>query len=329
MNRAHSFNPEHDYALASGRETFTPPAQIVTLRKSMALLPALWASQGDAILLADFFSDEEIADFKNRPEILEKGLILIKQGEKTDSDFIPSPWGWDHTVARRFLAAGIPAESLPSPEWIDSLRQLSHRSTAAEFCRLLNETPYGKQHHQPPAEEFHDAEEAIKWWINHPGAFFKAPWSSSGRGVLDSDSTTPDKVAQWIKGIIRRQGSVMAEERFDKQQDFATEWNVSENGADFAGFSLFHTDSRGHYLGNETFPSSELGRRIKEKAPGFSDELIFTQKSIINSLIAPHYHGPLGIDMMSNSAGEMRLCVEINLRMTMGHVTLLRQQQNK
>ena len=45
----------------------------------------------------------------------------------------------------------------------------------------------------------------------------------------------------------------------------------------------------------------------------------------LDSIIAPHYDGPLGIDMMfyKNENGEIALnpCVEVNLRMTMGMVT--------
>ena len=45
----------------------------------------------------------------------------------------------------------------------------------------------------------------------------------------------------------------------------------------------------------------------------------------IDELIAPHYDGPVGIDMMfywdENGKIALNPCVEVNLRMTMGMVT--------
>ena len=45
----------------------------------------------------------------------------------------------------------------------------------------------------------------------------------------------------------------------------------------------------------------------------------------IDDLIAPHYDGPVGIDMMlywdENGRIALNPCVEVNLRMTMGMVT--------
>ena len=46
---------------------------------------------------------------------------------------------------------------------------------------------------------------------------------------------------------------------------------------------------------------------------------------VLDALIAPHYDGPLGVDMMlyRNTDGTIALnpCVEVNLRMTMGMIT--------
>jgi hypothetical protein len=55
------------------------------------------------------------------------------------------------------------------------------------------------------------------------------------------------------------------------------------------------------------------------------DQVVEEVLKAIDTLIAPHYSGPLGIDMMlyRDDKGEIAInpCVEVNLRMTMGMVT--------
>lgn len=55
------------------------------------------------------------------------------------------------------------------------------------------------------------------------------------------------------------------------------------------------------------------------------DSVIGQVLMTINDLVAPHYDGPLGIDMMlyrdENGKIALNPCVEVNLRMTMGMVT--------
>ena len=43
----HVFNPDHDIALAFGKEGFTPPAAGRGMRNDLAFLPAIWAEKGD------------------------------------------------------------------------------------------------------------------------------------------------------------------------------------------------------------------------------------------------------------------------------------------
>lgn len=53
MPTLHIFNPETDYALASGRPQYTPPKNVVKLRRMLAAIPALWAEPGDDILMLE------------------------------------------------------------------------------------------------------------------------------------------------------------------------------------------------------------------------------------------------------------------------------------
>ena len=49
----HIFNPEHDIALASGLSNFTAPHAGRQLRHDLGFLPALWAGEGDVVLVDD------------------------------------------------------------------------------------------------------------------------------------------------------------------------------------------------------------------------------------------------------------------------------------
>lgn len=327
------FNPEHDFALALGRRFYSPPAFALRLAREMEEQASEWIRPEDDVLSLY----PESLDPGRMPDISNTNLKkpgINKTNGKPDINKaegrILRPWGWDFSVKRRLSSIGFSDEYLPSDEWIDSLRELSHRRTSIEFCRLLNtlfeeERANGNLQipgEQPLPEEFRSAEEAMMRLKEQPDSFLKMPWSSSGRGVISSTSFSREKTRQWIEGCIKKQGSVIIEPAAEKVLDFATEWEVSDGNAEFLGVSLFQTEPRGQYSGNQFLPQEQLIERITEASPLFTPILIKLQKSAIETLIAPTYSGPLGIDMLADKSGDIRACIELNLRMTMGMVAL-------
>lgn len=307
----HIFNPDTDYALASGSYSYNPPKSVVQLADRMALFPACYAAEDDAVVAySDIPQIKSLLDDRDIPDI--------------------RPWGWNHTIRRRLLKAGVPPEALPSPEWIDALRRMSHRRTTIKANIMINddltEAGCDSRHISPIPMEFSDPEEAIEWLRKAGKAYFKAPWSSSGRGVLFTEGMDEERINQWIRGIIGRQGSVMAEFAAERSLDFATEWTMFDGEATFEGYSLFETSHRGKYHGNSNLTQDEILDRIKEVAPDFNTVWIAAQKRMLENLI-PEYDGPLGIDMLATSDGAIRSCVEINLRMTMGYAKILEKRR--
>ena len=148
----------------------------------------------------------------------------------------------------------------------------------------------------------------------------KAPWSSSGRGVLFIDNLD-DKEARRIEKIIESQGFVMAESFFEKEIDFALEFENTDGKWHFAGYSLFSTDEHGAYkqnvLASDEFLKAEICKhadaekldKIVEFYCGYFQE---RDEELRGNKI-------IGVDMM---AGNRRIhpCVEINVRHTMGIV---------
>ena len=318
----HIFNPDTDYALAVGNLHFTPSAKIIEVAAKYALLPALWALENDFILIP-----EDYCSFENDNPFLrvlhEKNIRYVKPSELKDCRFTAiKPWGWNYTLRDFLLNNHIDATLLPSVEDINCLRNLSHRRLCIPFNIFLRDN-YKNNYFTPyDNSELKTGEEVCKFIEKHDFAVFKAPWSSSGRGIVFSKNFTPQLLDEWIFGIFRKQGSVMAEIENEKILDFATEWICHDGKANFLGFSVFETSSRGKYVKNINGSQSDLIEIIKSKTPFWSTDIIDIQKSALEKFVCPAYSGPAGIDMLIDKFHRINPCVEINLRMTMGHAAI-------
>ena len=326
MTTLHIFNPEHDLALASGLSNYTAPHAGRQLRYDLGWIPALWAQQGDYILV----DDQDIAT--KAVEKLQKKLALpnvnfITQNAHPIHPDVLSPWGWDAAIRARMQRLLPNSPLLPSDAQIDHIRQLSHRSTSALLLKQLHAT----LHHSAlvgEAMECHTASEvttAISQWKK---VVIKAPWSSSGRGIRFVDQVLTPSAEGWLQNTLSQQGSVMVEPYYNKVKDFGMEFAADGNGhIEYLGLSLFHTRN-GAYTGNllatEAYKRQELGRYLS------IDLLNEVQQCICQQLagILQSYQGMFGIDMMivgteaNDKQAYLHPCVEINLRRTMGHVAL-------
>lgn len=317
----HYFNPETDYALACGMNVYNLPAKIKELKRRLMLLPAMYASPGD-IISVDSVPSGGFDSVQYYPLVEEKGLSLIDFRELPDvfakyEDVEFRPWGWNHSLLHDLLAAGVPENRIKRKEEVETIRDLSHRRTAIEFNHILaNLLPDVEEN--LPAEIF-SMEMAKEVLDNEEDVFFKLPWSSSGRGVVRTSDMSCDKLLEWVSGGIAKQGSVIVERAFPKSADFATEWWCRDGQCEFIGVSLFRASASGKYLGNVDASQSELADLIKGYAPPFGDRIIAAQKEALDRIISPYYSGPLGIDMLATDEGKIVPCIEINLRMTMGH----------
>jgi len=318
----HIFNPETDFARGSmnaGR--YTPKKHIVELRRKLSLLVALPAAPGDSVFFLDgipgrgsmpdavarYFKDNDIS-FSEEADL--KNTISIS------SDVAIKPWGWNPCLVDYLREIGVPSTLLPSRDELDQICRLSHRRMTIAFHHL-----YGDSGFRIPVEL--DSSEAVRHWLsNNPDSYFKAPWSSSGRGVQRSVDMRYDKLMEWTGSVIRKQGSLLAEASSDKILDFATEWTCSGGTAQYLGISVFKTSGRGIYQGNIVSSQAALSDYISGFTTAWSEEVIKRQKMVIDILLSPYYNGDLGIDMLVDSRGMINPCVEINLRTTMGHVAL-------
>lgn len=314
------FNPETDYALADGSPVYTAPASVRKMRDLLALLPALYAGNGNAILLPFGLSEKMIASGPLYEICREKNLEIV--AFQNAASILPEatairPWGWNEALRKRLADCGANPNLLPSSLNLQDLRELSHRHSTIRFHEFFH--GYGYKAFDLP-EEISMADRAVERFVESKNLYFKAPWSSSGRGIMLTDDLDICHVEPWVRGIINTQGSVLCETAYSRLIDFASEWNYSRGEADFIGLSLFSTSRRGKYHLNYLYDDNEIREKIDAVADVSLQDIIDLQKRALQNVIGTRYEGPLGIDMFVSTERKINPCVEINFRMTMGMV---------
>lgn len=315
MPQLHLFYPENDLALARGIANYTAPPAAVSLRRSGYLLPLWYAAGSDDRVIC------EGADERWLARVQRTFGIHADVWNHSTGGFEPAPWGWSLASRRFFSNLGFDAVALPPDSALERIRALSHRRTAAIVHSRLTEALPGLKL-TPAAEEITDIAAAEAFLDRCPDAIFKLPWSSSGRGLVPVDPSIRKRKLPEIKGMIARQGSVMAEPRLARRSDFALLYDMADGHAAFRGYSLFTTESSGNYTGNIIMPQDEIARRlISESSPALT-LLPEVLGHVLESVLGTGYNGPVGADMLTVAGSDAVALTEINLRMTMGRAVL-------
>lgn len=306
----HLFFPENDLALARDLDRYTAPPAAVRLRHAGEALPLWYGADGDRFVASGInavWLDGMKARF---------GMDIDVFDYRPDA-YRAAPWGWSRASRTVFRRLGFSPETLPPDSLLELLRALSHRRTASEVARLLRQaTGTGE-----PAEEIFSADELASFLERVPRAIVKLPWSSSGRGMVAIDRNTFGAQRRMVEGKIRRQGSVMAERHYDKALDFAMLFNMSGGRCMPAGLSVFETAGLGIYTGNVLAGEDELSDMICSRTGEAAfDAVRAALPGVLERVIGKDYEGPLGVDMMATADGGFVPVVEMNLRMTMGHL---------
>ncbi|MBR1688691.1 MAG: hypothetical protein IJ710_09230 [Prevotella sp.] len=326
MTKLHIFNPEHDLSLASNLANFTPPHAARQLRSDLGFLPAIWADEGDGVLVDDAaYAEKTYKKFVANAKIGRKQIRWVTKQDlhSLHPDRI-EPWGWDATLRNFLIRYGVSKQLLPTLEQIDELRWLSHRRCAAQLLQSIRLRD-GLTGGVSECRSVEEVEQQIAAWGN---VVLKAPWSSSGRGLRFVDGRPNSYVYGWLNNLLQRQGSVMVEPYYNKVKDFGMEFHSDGKGQiDYLGLSLFHT-ANGAYTGNVLATEQNKEDALSRYIPVTYIETV--RKEIQQRLAEAFkgkYVGPFGIDMMIVAQDEkqgfvLHPCVEINLRRTMGHVAL-------
>ncbi len=318
------FNPEHDLILAYNRANITLPHVVQEFRQNMGFLPSLWAKDGDCVLVDDIAY--ALKAVKGVSSLRSDVLFLTRDDLKKLYFSSIEPWGWNEDLVLMLKASGIREDLLPKKETLSLIRELSSRRTSKEALSYLREgithLTLGESFY---TESFSEVNDLLK---KYGKIIVKALWSSSGRGLryVSKYDGIDESTSGWIKRMILEQKGVMVEPYYCKVQDFAMEFfSDAKGGISYQGLSIFDASS-GRYLGNivagEERKLSLLTKYIKK------DVILYVRKRIeeyFSKLFFQRYSGPFGIDMMVvthpfASGFLLHPCVEVNLRMTMGHV---------
>ena len=322
--KLHIFNPEHDLALAAHLRQFTAPHAGRQLRSDLAFIPALWADQGDLVLVDDIDNARDKVRHLGE-HLLEKVEFITKlQLEhllKTEFIDCVHPWGWDLSLKGELERIGLPEIMLPTDEVLDKVRAISSRQWAAEH--LQQDVVY--------ADNFALVKECVMKWGK---AVVKAPWSSSGRGVkyvsADEFRTNGEYPAfqRWVSNIIFRQGGVTVEPYYNKVKDFGMEFEAIDGQIVYRGLSLFQV-AKNAYTGNVLASEEEKEEMLHSYVSHEQLEAISQHVcEVMQPALKGVYSGPFGVDMMvcAKEPGSKDVfinpCIELNLRRTMGHVAL-------
>lgn len=324
----HIFNPEHDLVLAGNTANFTAPHAARQLKTGLGFLPALWASDGDAVLVED--RDYAFKALKRASVQAERQFERVWFVEPSDIQSLYfsriEPWGWDVALRNFLLRHGIDKRLLPNLEQLDGLRMLSHRLTSHKLLKSMSNTD-GLTGQSFVCSSINEVSECVKCLGQ---AVIKMPWSCSGRGLrfVEGGDISEPHLHGWIKNALIAQDNLMVEPYYKKVKDFGMEFFCDDNGCvSYKGLSLFSTVN-GAYTGNIIATERAKLEAISRYVPEFLLENI--KKSICNFMsgeLAGRYSGPFGVDMMivprTNRDGFLvHPCVEVNLRRTMGHVAL-------
>lgn len=322
--KLHVFNPEHDIALAYDKPHIMVPHVAQELRMALGWLPAVWAEDGDCVLVDDIrFALKAVAPFGN---IAADVLFVGREDLSSLPIDAVEPWGWDRRIRAELAEGGVDERLLPSDAQLADIRMLSGREhTTGMLERLrqgLENVTCGEAFR---CVDMNEVEECIG---RNPAVVVKAPWSSSGRGIRYVNVECDEAKRAWIQKMIEKQGYVMVEPRYNRMADFAAEFYAHDSGrVEFEGISVFHTQN-GKYTGNVIADEEEKRFRLARYVDtDLLDVIIGRIEEIMPELLPGRYTGPFGVDMMAVAdmpSGRLKLhpCVEINLRRTMGHVAL-------
>lgn len=325
--KLHIFNPEHDIALAYGTESITLPHAIQEFKMNLGYIPALWANDGDCVLVDDVpYALKALA----KTHRCHADVVFVTIDDLKAADFSSiDPWGWDLSLRSMLSKSGIIINGKDLCDVVDDriLTDVKHFSNRSHTSALLKLIRAGIE----------DMTCGESFYVTHPEDIFnlvekygqvvvKAPWSSSGRGVkyLSEKEVCPSKLG-WIKNIINRQGGLCVEPYHNKVKDFAMEFYSHGDGhISYCGLSLFNTDGvsyTGNVIASESYKMELLSKYVSEEMLTRIRENII---KVFSSYLSGSYQGPFGVDMMIVSGGAngflLNPCIEINLRRTMGHV---------
>jgi hypothetical protein len=331
------FNASNDSALACNNLSYSPTKFVKVFENDLATLPMLFATEYDIVLVneqpsEDFISQLQKFGFKLPHFVTKDDFFEHQQSLKYNLRAL-KPWGWSRTVHTIFRTVKNQfTKTTVCSDWNPQLRELSGRQTAATILQTIVEQklPFVLSESAIP-KPLKSVETIPQLFSQNERWVLKAPWSSSGRGLMRISPQRYDKTEQtWAQGIIDEQGFVMIEPWHDKVFDFSMLFSVTADAISLLCFSSFKTNDKGQFLGSyinwhEHSVFAEMGITEIE----LNNLACIVAESLRKCDFQNYYEGWIGVDAMvirENGKVVIHPCVEINCRYTIGHLAYVLQQ---
>ncbi len=327
-------------AIANGTVSYMPPSILQKFERDLSVISSYFAKENDFVVVKDPIDESWVSymkglGFKLPNYILRDKISENRELKNTELGFI-RPWGWSPVVHNIFKnirpLCSVNFQNTPNSIWCESHKDLYSRITALNIYNYITSNyDYdflaGEDDVPKVCNSVKEVENLLERFDK---LVVKAPWSSSGRGLLIiKDKSLSIQESQWISGILKNQSYIMAEEWREKLFDLSFHYFIDEKSrVKHIGNVSFFTDDKGSYQGNNlrALPSS-----LDESIYGFlrdgnMDVLSDILKDALEKSSLPeNYYGYLGVDAyVYNTDDGLKIfpCVEINLRYTMGTLNL-------
>ncbi|WP_203583456.1 hypothetical protein [Paludibacter sp. 221] len=323
----HYFNPGHETAVSNGSIYYMPPANVARMQKDLSFLPAWYAQTGDYVLIDNSVNSAACLQylketFPGLPQAITTESLNHLSGQEV------TLWGIS-PQAIHFFTELKDKHSLDVeiPSWKNDYVYLNSREAAKDCLeKVIEEIPEISKNLIPCfCKSLHEVEDAVN--ISYP-ALIKAPYSSSGRGLLWlSAPVINNKEKEIVHGFLKKQEQVSVERALHKVSDFSMQFLCDGKGSiSFEGYSFFETSSKGAYSGNYLYSQDKIIDLISTKiSPALLEKVKSSLINILKEKYAHLYKGIMGVDMMiyeENGEYMLHPCVEINMRHNMGYLAL-------
>ncbi len=329
----HYFNPGNETAALNNSPYYTLPANPARMQQDLAFLPAWYGKNKDFIFLENTLDKEfesTIKDINSLPKSIVRDNVEKYRDLLNGVDV--SLWGMAPQSVHFFEQWDKKYDlNLKIPSWNNEYQKLISRRTAHTcLSELLSAIPELSSNLLP---EFLADQQSIEDQLKakkYP-MLIKAPYSSSGRGLLWIQDPLDRSSRQILQGMLNKQHEVSLEKALNKQVDFAMLFFLNpdvslDKAVDFRGYSLFQTDNKGNYKGN--FVGSQ--EKIESELFGLVDKDLFEKVKyqlirFFTDHVASIYQGCICVDMMLYKDQDniyLHPCVEINFRHTMGWLAM-------
>lgn len=318
------YNPTCEMAVRADTVNYQPPAPLVAFEQKWAPLMMFFASSASDAVVGASPSDEVLSFWRDKGAIVPQFISLSEAKKRVCSGEMLRPWGISKEVLYRFGGHEL------SAQFTTEHRQLFSRlsSVALDDALAQLKLPTWCQQTERP-QVFRSADE-LHHRIQLRPCVLKSLWSASGRGVtiVDKAEYVPSTFRRY-EAYMRTDSAVVVEPLLHRLVDFAMLFSLASDGSvTYCGKNFYRSDKSGKF-GVELIGYNPL-QPYEDSGDLPSDWEQVASQLFSNAIRSLGWHklycGPVGVDSMlySDECGriKMRLCIEANLRYTMGNINM-------